>query len=455
MKTVLALSILLAIVATVPVTADAPRTISHQGLLRNADGTLVPDGDYDITFNLYDVDTGGTALWVEAHVEMPVTSGVFNVILGKMTALDMDFDATYWLGLTIEGGEELTPRVELTAAPYTFRAALADSVLGAGGFHLPYSGAASEDSGSVFSIVTMSPSGMAIGGHHDASGNSGWLGKEDAGVFGSANAGGFGVIGVHALGNVGSLGTPNGGASGLSAAGTGVHGQTSSGQGVVGEHSNSGNYGVLGATNAGVEGYGGSPGDWNLGQLGLPSEGVAGWSTDGTGVYGRTVSGQAVFGGHADSENYGVIGTAHAGVEGGSVSGVGAIGQSHDGTGVFGNTISGEAVRGEHSDSGNHGALGTAMAGVEGYGESGSGVGVYGESGAGHAGHFVGSVYVNGDVGIGTSAPARSLHVSDVLRLEPQADFPSDPADGDLCVKGAIGTYHIFCYLNEVWMQLD
>jgi hypothetical protein len=54
-----------------------------------------------------------------------------------------------------------------------------------------------------------------------------------------------------------------------------------------------------------------------------------------------------------------------------------------------------------------------------------------------------------------TSAPARSLHVSDVLRPEPRADFPSDPANGDLCVKETIGTYHIDCYLNGFWMQLD
>jgi len=62
---------------------------------------------------------------------------------------------------------------------------------------------------------------------------------------------------------------------------------------------------------------------------------------------------------------------------------------------------------------------------------------------------------VSGNVGIGTSSPARKLHVSDVLRLEPVADFPSSPSDGDICVKGASGSRHIYCYLNGSWVQLD
>ncbi len=34
--------------------ADVPQTISYQGLLKQADGSAVPDGNYDITFRLYD-----------------------------------------------------------------------------------------------------------------------------------------------------------------------------------------------------------------------------------------------------------------------------------------------------------------------------------------------------------------------------------------------------------------
>jgi hypothetical protein len=60
-----------------------------------------------------------------------------------------------------------------------------------------------------------------------------------------------------------------------------------------------------------------------------------------------------------------------------------------------------------------------------------------------------------GNVGVGTSSPARKLHISDVMRLEPRADFPTSPSDGDICVQGTGGSYHIYCYLNGSWAQLD
>jgi len=61
----------------------------------------------------------------------------------------------------------------------------------------------------------------------------------------------------------------------------------------------------------------------------------------------------------------------------------------------------------------------------------------------------------NHRVGVGTTSPARKLHISDVMRLEPRSDFPSSPSDGDLCIKGSAGSRHIYCYLNGVWSQLD
>jgi hypothetical protein len=77
------------------------------------------------------------------------------------------------------------------------------------------------------------------------------------------------------------------------------------------------------------------------------------------------------------------------------------------------------------------------------------------------AGGYIGSKYAfvteadAGDVGIGTTSPVRKLHVNDVMRLEPRGDFPADPADGDLCVKGNPNDRHIYCYLNGNWRQLD
>jgi hypothetical protein len=57
--TIFALTVLVAM-GSVPVAADIPPTVSFQGLLRDPSGMIVPNGDYDLTFRLYDVATGGS-----------------------------------------------------------------------------------------------------------------------------------------------------------------------------------------------------------------------------------------------------------------------------------------------------------------------------------------------------------------------------------------------------------
>ena len=42
-----------------------------------------------------------------------------------------------------------------------------------------------------------------------------------------------------------------------------------------------------------------------------------------------------------------------------------------------------------------------------------------------------------------------------VINLEPRSLFPTNPSEGDLCVVGAKGDRHIYCYLNDDWKQLD
>jgi hypothetical protein len=57
---------------------------------------------------------------------LSVEDGVFSAVLGNTTPMALPFDVPYWLGISVEGETELTPRVELTSAPYASRAAVAD-----------------------------------------------------------------------------------------------------------------------------------------------------------------------------------------------------------------------------------------------------------------------------------------------------------------------------------------
>ncbi|MBM4118673.1 hypothetical protein FJ251_13250 [bacterium] len=101
--------------------AAVPQTISYQGILRDSGGTIVADGNYNLSFRIYNVASGGSALWTEAQT-LAVQDGVFNALLGSVTALALDFNSPYWLGVTIAANPELTPRIALAAAPYGLNA---------------------------------------------------------------------------------------------------------------------------------------------------------------------------------------------------------------------------------------------------------------------------------------------------------------------------------------------
>lgn len=93
--------------------------INIQGILRDATGKTVDDGQYSVSFRLYTVRTGGMHVWQET-ADVDVTGGIFNHNLGSVTPLNAgDFSTTLYLGVKTNNFE-LTPRTELTYAPYTF-----------------------------------------------------------------------------------------------------------------------------------------------------------------------------------------------------------------------------------------------------------------------------------------------------------------------------------------------
>jgi hypothetical protein len=122
----IALALLVLSIPFSPGVADIPTFMSYQGLLRDGVGDPVADGAYSITFRLYDVEIGGTALWTETQT-VTVADGVFNAKLGKVTPLStLDFVVPYWLGISVGADPEMTPRVELATSPYAGHAGYAD-----------------------------------------------------------------------------------------------------------------------------------------------------------------------------------------------------------------------------------------------------------------------------------------------------------------------------------------
>jgi len=106
--------------------ADVPDSISYQGKLTTPVGLLI-DGNYAMTFKIYDVAVGGVALWTEAHPAVTVDKGVFSVMLGSITSLPATvFDGSVrYLGVQVGGDPEMTPRKEIVSVAYAYRAGTA------------------------------------------------------------------------------------------------------------------------------------------------------------------------------------------------------------------------------------------------------------------------------------------------------------------------------------------
>jgi hypothetical protein len=110
--------------------AQPPQMITYQGLLTDASGAPVSDGNYSLTFRIYDASVGGTQLWIETQPSVAVVGGLFKVQLGSVSSLTLDFDAPYWLEVQIGAGSAQVPRIALSSSPYSFMAMDADQVDG-------------------------------------------------------------------------------------------------------------------------------------------------------------------------------------------------------------------------------------------------------------------------------------------------------------------------------------
>lgn len=107
--------------------AAVPQTINYQGNLTNLGGTPISSAVV-MTFRLYNVASGGAALWTETQLSVNVANGIFDAVLGSVTPLTLPFDVPYWLTVAINSDGEMSPRRPLTASPYALRAATADTI---------------------------------------------------------------------------------------------------------------------------------------------------------------------------------------------------------------------------------------------------------------------------------------------------------------------------------------
>ena len=111
------------------INAQVPQEINYQGYLTNSGGNPL-NGNYSIQFFIYNVDTGGIALWDETQA-VTVADGIYSVRLGLSTSFPADlFDGDLYLGVKVGSDLEMTPRLSIASVAFAMKADDADALDG-------------------------------------------------------------------------------------------------------------------------------------------------------------------------------------------------------------------------------------------------------------------------------------------------------------------------------------
>jgi len=112
-----------------------PSLLSLDGFLTNSSGSAL-NGSYSFVFSLYNVSSGGSALWTESQT-IAVSSGKLNALLGSVSALDLPFDQDYYLGVKVSTDSEMSPRYRVASSAYAYTAlSIAPNAIAAGNFYV-------------------------------------------------------------------------------------------------------------------------------------------------------------------------------------------------------------------------------------------------------------------------------------------------------------------------------
>lgn len=123
--------------------AAAPATLPITGFLSDDAGVPL-DGDLPVTFKLYEADA---EVWSDT-LTVSVDQGQFTAYLGSGAPLDLELFAVsepHALGIAVDGGAEMSPRVALGSAPFAAYAQYCDAAESVGGYYAEDFRMAAED----------------------------------------------------------------------------------------------------------------------------------------------------------------------------------------------------------------------------------------------------------------------------------------------------------------------
>jgi hypothetical protein len=115
--------------------ATVPRLVTFSGVLKDASGKAVM-GTVTVAFSVYELQEGGSPLWIETQAVRADAQGRYTVLLGatQPDGLPLDLFTTgraRWLGVQPQlAATAEQPRLLLAGVPYALKAADADTLGG-------------------------------------------------------------------------------------------------------------------------------------------------------------------------------------------------------------------------------------------------------------------------------------------------------------------------------------
>lgn len=96
-----------------------PNVMNYQGKVMDVDGNPL-EGQHSIVFSFYDAAQDGNYMWGEAHANVDVQDGIFNVRLGTVNAFPDDLWETngLYLAINVNNDGDMLPRSLLTSVPF-------------------------------------------------------------------------------------------------------------------------------------------------------------------------------------------------------------------------------------------------------------------------------------------------------------------------------------------------
>jgi hypothetical protein len=125
------------VVAVISAWGAVPGLISYQGMIFDTEGDPITD-TLNLTIAIYDDSISiypSNILWDESHPGVGVIEGLFQVTLGAGNPAEPISDSIFsgpdrWLGVTIEGSAEQSPRIRITSNAYSQRVGTVDGAAG-------------------------------------------------------------------------------------------------------------------------------------------------------------------------------------------------------------------------------------------------------------------------------------------------------------------------------------